>query len=264
MQQRSNDRPLFILLLMTLALLILSSGSLRAANQAQPGEIVENSIGMKLAFIPAGIFTMGSPADERMRQDEERQREVKISRPFRISATEVTQQQWQAIMELDRSANQGDTLPVENISWREAVEFCRKLSEKEGKRYRLPTEAEWEYACRAGTTGAFSPDADLEEIAWFDDNSDGQSHPVGLKRPNSWGLHDMHGNVAEWCSDTYGPYEGDGQVVDPEGPEQGRGRVVRGGSWRGFPPSLRCAARSSAPESYQLPYIGFRVVMEPD
>jgi formylglycine-generating enzyme required for sulfatase activity len=243
---------------------LLSTGLLPAGNDPQPGETEENSIGMKLAFIPAGTFTMGSPPDERMRQDEERQRQVRISRPFRISVTEVTQAQWQAVMDMNRSAHQGEDLPVENISWRDAVEFCQRLSEKEGKRYRLPTEAEWEYACRAGVSGAFSPDADLEEIAWFDDNSGGQSRPVGLKRPNAWGLYDMHGNVAEWCSDAYGPYEGDGEIVDPAGPEQGRGRVVRGGSWRGFPPSLRCAARSSAPESYQLPYIGFRVVKELD
>jgi formylglycine-generating enzyme required for sulfatase activity len=259
MQQRIN-RVLFLLL--TTTALLLAAGLLTAGNDPQPGDIIEDSIGIRLAFVPAGTFTMGSPPDERMRQDEERQRHIRISRPFRMSATEVTQGQWQAVMELNRSSNQGDSLPVENVSWRDAVEFCRKLSEKEGKRYRLPTEAEWEYACRAGTAGAFSPEADLEQIAWFDGNSDGRSQPVGRKVPNAWGLYDMHGNVAEWCSDAYAPYEGNGEIVDPAGPEQGRGRVVRGGSWRGFPPSLRSAARSSAPESYQLPYIGFRVVME--
>ena len=226
------------------------------------GDVYENSIGMKLVWIPAGSYTMGSEPGEKGRQEEEIQHVVRISRPFRISVTEVTQKQWVGITGYNRSNRQGEELPVEKISWGSAVEFCKKLSAKEGKTYRLPTEAEWEYACCAGAVGAFGGTGQIQEMGWYEANSNGQTHPVAGKKPNAWSLFDMHGNVAEWCSDYYSPAYPEGDSVDPPGPKDGRARVVRGGSYTYFAASSRCAARSSLPESYQVPHTGFRVVME--
>jgi formylglycine-generating enzyme required for sulfatase activity len=228
----------------------------------KPGKIVENSIGMRLAYIPGGSFTMGSEPDERGRQEEEVQHVVKITRSFWMSITEVTQTQWTAVMGFNRSNHQGSDLPVEKVSWGSVTEFCKKLSLKEGKLYQLPTEAEWEYACRAGSTGAFGGTGQLNDMGWYEDNSGGATHPVAGKKPNAWGLFDMHGNVAEWCGDYYVLEYADGEAVDPTGPKEGRARVVRGGSYSYFAASCRCAARSSLPESYQVPHVGFRVVME--
>jgi formylglycine-generating enzyme required for sulfatase activity len=165
-------------------------------------------------------------------------------------------------MAANRSPQVGDDLPVTSVSWKEGQEFCQKLSRKEGATYRLPTEAEWEYACRAGTTHPPAAGPDLADLAWYADNSDGTTRAVGQKRPNAWGLHDLLGNVAEWTLDVYGPYPPVEEEKDPKGPATGTTRVVRGGSWRGFPPALRCAARIGTPESYQLPHVGLRVVRE--
>jgi formylglycine-generating enzyme required for sulfatase activity len=219
-----------------------------------------DSVGLRMVLVPAGSFVMGSPPDAPLRQEEEVPRRVTVTRAFRISATEVTQRQWLALMPTNRSPHRGDDLPVTSVSWREAEEFCRKLSQKEGATYRMPTEAEWEYACRAGADlgGA----TDLGAVAWYAENAGGVTHPVGQKEPNAWGLHDMLGNVAEWTLDAYGPYPRVGKEADPKGPATGSTRVVRGGSWRGFLPALRCAARVGAPESYQLPHVGLRVVRE--
>ena len=240
--------------------LVAGCGSEEA--NTEPGNVVVNSVGMKLAYIPAGEFEMGSPIDEKGRAGDELRHRVKLTRGFRIGVTEVTQGQWEAVMGYNRSNFKGENLPVEKMSWREAVTFCKKLSEKEGRVYRLPTEAEWEYACRAGATGAFAGTGNIDEMAWYADNSEETSHPVGTKAANAWGLSDMHGNVAEWCSDRYGADYPEGEVVDPEGPGEGTYRVVRGGSWSHFVRACRCAARNSVPESYQLRQTGFRVVME--
>jgi formylglycine-generating enzyme required for sulfatase activity len=126
----------------------------------------------------------------------------------------------------------------------------------------LPTEAEWEYACRSGGISPSATGADLSAVAWYADDSEGTTHPVGLKGPNAWDLHDMLGNAAEWTADVYGPYPRSEEATDPVGPATGSTRVVRGGSWRSFPPALRCAARVGTPESYQLPHVGLRVVQE--
>jgi formylglycine-generating enzyme required for sulfatase activity len=212
-----------------------------------------------MVLVPAGTFQMGSPTGEPQRQEEEHPRRVTLRRPFRIASTEVTVKQWRALMASPQTPADDD-LPVAAVSWKEAQEFCQKLSEKEGATYRLPTEAEWEYACRAGAEGP--PAEVLEGGAWYADNSDGSARPVGQKQPNAWGLYDMLGNVAEWTQDAYGPYPRKGEDQDPKGPLTGASKVVRGGSWRAFKPALRCAARTSTPESYQLPHVGLRVVME--
>jgi formylglycine-generating enzyme required for sulfatase activity len=230
--------------------------------EPRDGDVVTNSLGMRMVPVPAGSFGMGSPPGEALRQEEETPRRVTLTRAFRMAATEVTQRQWLALMPQNRSPQPGDDLPATSVSWNEAQEFCRKLSEKEGTTYRLPSEAEWEYACRAGGAAPSSSGAKLAAVAWYADNSEGTTHPVGSKGPNAWGLHDMLGNVGEWTLDVYGPYPRTEEEKDPEGPTAGSTRVVRGGSWRGFPPALRCAARVGTPGSYQLPHVGLRVVQE--
>lgn len=228
----------------------------------KPGSIYVNSIDMKFAYIPAGSFLMGSPFDEKGHQSDEFPHQVTLTHPFRISITEVTQFQWKAVVNVNRSNFSGDGLPVEKVGWQEAVLFCKKLSEKEVKTYRLPTEAEWEYACRSGSTKPFSGSGNLDQIAWYADNSLDTTHPVGSKLPNAWGLYDMHGNVSEWCLDSYNPEYPNTIVNNPTGPEAGTYRVIRGGAWDSFPVACRSAARSSAPASYQFKQTGFRVVME--
>jgi formylglycine-generating enzyme required for sulfatase activity/N-acetylneuraminic acid mutarotase len=235
---------------------------LNLADLPEPGETITNSIGMKFAYIPPGRFLRGTPWEKPDRQYDERPHAVRITKPFRIGVTEVTQAQWEAVMGVNRSNFRGADLPVEKISWREAVEFCERLSRKEARTYRLPTEAEWEYACQAGATGPFAGTGRLDDMAWYDGNSGGTTHPIGTKQPNAWGLYDTHGNVAEWCSDIYDADYPKTEAVDPVGPCEGLDRVIRGGSWAHFPLGCRSAARNSAPPSYQFRETGFRVVLE--
>jgi formylglycine-generating enzyme required for sulfatase activity len=228
---------------------------------AEPSpDVLTNSVGMRMVRIAPGSFLMGSPPGEPLRQDEETPRRVALTRVFRMAATEVTGRQWLGVMPGTPNVQPGDH-PVASVSWAEATEFCAELSRREGRSYRLPTEAEWEYACRAGAPSG-AAGADLASVAWYSENSEGATHPVAQKAPNAWGLHDMLGNAAEWTLDAYGPYAKDDPVRDPRGPEAGTGRVVRGGSWRSFPPALRCAARAGTPPSYQLAHVGLRVVQE--
>jgi formylglycine-generating enzyme required for sulfatase activity len=187
------------------------------------GMEVTNSIGMKLRLIPAGEFMMGSPGAERS-DDDETQHRVTLTKPFYLGVTEVTQEQYQKVMGTNPSQFKGPQNPVEKVSCADAVEFCRKLSampaeKTAGHVYRLPTEAEWEYACRAGTTTSYSfgdSVLQLSEYGWLNDNSYSSTHPVGEKKPNAWGLYDMHGNVWEWCQDWHG--------ADPSGFGDGSNR----------------------------------------
>jgi formylglycine-generating enzyme required for sulfatase activity len=230
----------------------------RAVEPAGGSAPLTNSVGMTLVLAPAGSFTMGSPPGTPLRQEEETTRQVALSKPFRMSATEVTRGQFAAVMG-QNAVPQGEAdLPAVAVSWRDAQAFCQKLSQKEGARYRLPSEAEWEYACRAGGDGA----TDIDSTAWHAGTSDETAHPVARKQPNAWGLHDMLGNVAEWTQDVYAPYPRVERETDPTGPAKGTTRVVRGGAFRSFPPAVRCAARASASEPYQLAHVGFRVVQE--
>lgn len=245
-----------------LACVCLVVGCKAKKQEWKAGEVIVNSLGMKLVYIPAGEFAMGSSVDEKGRQGDELQHIVRLTLPFWIGATEVTQGQWKAVMGINRSHFEGDGLPVEKVSWQDATAFCKKLSEKEGRRYRLPSEAEWEYACRAGATDAFSGTGNIDDMGWYESNSEGRTHPVGTKKPNAWGLYDMHGNVSEWCGDIYAADYPRELVVDPAGAAEGTYRVIRGGSWNYFSGGCRCAARSSAPSSYQFRHTGFRVVME--
>lgn len=230
------------------------------------GESFTNSIGMKLTYIPAGEFMMGSPAGEPDRYGDEQQHRVRLTQPFFMATTEVTQAQWRAVMGNNPSHFKGDNLPVENVSWDDAMAFCAALSKKEGKMYRLPTEAQWEYACRAGTTTAYSTGNGLEALkraGWG--SYDGEfgsaksTKAVGSFRANAWGLYDMHGNVLEWCSDWYGGYP-NGNATDPTGMPNGDSRVLRGGSWFHNPDLCRAAYRLRITPDSRINLIGFRVV----
>ena len=184
-----------------------------------------------------------------------------------MACTPVTQSQWKAVMGNNPSHFQGDDLPVECVLWSDAVAFCGKLGEKEGRKYRLPTEAEWEYACRAGTKTEYytgDGEAALNEAGWYKNNSEGKTHPVGQKKPNPWGLYDLHCNVGQWCSDYHGDYPA-GNVADPRGPAVGdkdASHVLRGGSWGAFPARCRAALRDWHAPDYRTSGIGFRVCLE--
>ena len=238
---------------------------------------VVNSIGMELIEIPAGKFTMGSPAGEKGRQPSEEQFAVTLTKPFALGKTEVTQGQWKQVMGTEPWEGQDyvqahKDCPATFVSFFDAVEFCETLTVlerkagrlKDAEEYRLPTEAEWEYACRAGTTTAFSFGADAKQLgdyAWFKGNAldagEQYAHKVGLKKPNPWGLYDMHGNVWEWCSDWYGDKLPGG--ADPFCPEGGSLRVDRGGGWMGIPVLCRSAFRFSDDPLYRSGDLGFRV-----
>jgi formylglycine-generating enzyme required for sulfatase activity len=275
---------------------------------------IANSIGMKLALIPPGEFTMGS-ADEEIAAEIERAKgdkgrmsaegpshRVKITKPFYLAIYPVTQGEFEKVMDADPSAftekqmdasaftpplSEGEVKsrlnvrkklagketsrhPVETVHWLEAIEFCRRLSaipaERAARRvYRLPTEAEWEYSARAGTTTRWccgDDEADLQQFAWFNKNAGGMTHPVGEKKPNAWGLCDMHGNVYQWCADWFGAdYYQHSPPSDPAGPAAGSDRVMRGGSWSFNSSDCRSAHRFGAARAHRTRNIGFRVVV---
>jgi len=215
---------------------------------------------MELKFLPGGTFAMGGGSAH----------QVTLTQPLYMGVHEVTQSQYEQVMGNNPSDFTGRSNPVEQVSWVEAVEFCRKLSalpaeKSAGRVYRLPTEAEWEYACRAGTTTEYSfgnDKSELGEYAWFDGNSDRTTHPVGQKRSNGWGLYDMHGNVWEWCQDWYGDSPS-GSVADPTGPSSGSDRVLRGGGWRYGARDCRSAGRSYGTPDDRNRHLGFRLVLSP-
>jgi formylglycine-generating enzyme required for sulfatase activity len=219
-------------------------------------------ITITFVFIYPGRFLMGE-VDERYSLGD--QHEVTISNPFYIGATEVTQAQFEAVMGINPSTFKDATNPVEMVSWNDAMEFCAKLSRRTKQTVRLPTEAEWEYACRAGSKTAFSfGDADegLGEYAWYIANSDLKTHPVALKKPNAWGLYDMHGNVLEWCADWYTGLYPNEAVTDPRGPVSGMGRVLRGGACDLDAGFCRSACQGESADPNYLRYnMGFRVVV---
>ncbi len=229
---------------------------------------IENSLGMQFMRIEAGSFLMGSPTYERHREQDETQHPVTLSQPFALQTTPVTQQQWEAVLGFNPSDFKGDDLPVENVSWNDIMtRFLPKLNEMGIGNYRLPTEAEWEYAARAGSWHAYyhlEDASQLDTYAWYTNNSGFQTQPVAAKQPNSWGLYDMYGNVWEWCQDWYnGPYSKEPQT-DPLGPPRGLGRVMRGGSWFCNAPSCRSATRGYMPPETRIRLIGFRLVREVD
>jgi formylglycine-generating enzyme required for sulfatase activity len=225
-----------------------------------------DGVKMKFALIPAGEFVMGSSETEKDRGDGEGPaHKVTIKKAFYIGVTEVTQAQWKALMGgSNPSQYKGDDMPVERVAWDGCRGYLKLLSEKEKKIFRLPTEAEWEYACRAGSAMRYSGGDDdnaPDEAGWHTENSGGTTHPVAQKKPNAWGLYDMHGNVWEWCQDFYGEYK-DGDQVDPTGVEMGMGRVMRGGSWLDAAKDCRSAKRYFFLADISVVNSGFRTVME--
>lgn len=219
----------------------------------------DNSIGMEFVKIPAGSFQMGSPTSEPNRgEDEGPQRKVTISKDFYMGKTEVTQEQYEKVMGSNPSSFTGcPKCPVEMVSWDDAQEFIKKLNAKNDGVYRLPTEAEWEYAARAGTTGAYA--GSLDAMAWYNSNSGDKTHEVATKQPNAWGLFDMHGNVEEWTSDWFGDYAS-GTAIDPTGPTSGGYREFRGGSYWHQADSLRSADRNGVHAGIRYSSLGFRLV----
>ena len=252
-----------------------------------PGEdgsvTLPGGVPLDFVWIEPGTFIMGSPEDELGRDDDEIQHQVTLTQGYWLGKYEVTQAQYEAIMGKNPSKFQGTDLPVEQVSWDDAMEFCAKLTEieqeagilPEGYEYTLPTEAQWEYACRAGTTTAFNngtnipteeqlwkePCPNLDEVGWYGYNSDEATHPVGQKQPNAWELYDMHGNVWEWCLDRYDDYP-TSAVTDPTGPDTDSIPVLRGGSWYDYASGCRSALRyNSNPSSIIDASIGFRVAL---
>jgi formylglycine-generating enzyme required for sulfatase activity len=244
-----------------------------------PGQgFVIHSCGIKLNWVAPGRFQMGSPVGEAGRSnDEGPQTEVKISRGFWLGIFTVMQEEWTAVAEEVSDLNsepsyfRGNRLPVEQVSWEDCQAWLQALNRMEhgrlphGFQYRLPTEAEWEFACRAGSSTRFcfgESDGPLGDYAWYSGNAGGQVHPVGEKRPNGWGFHDMHGNVWEWCDDRYGGPLPGGTVTDLRG-VAGLNRVFRGGSWGVGPSRCRCAYRVWNKPAYSDSTLGFRVALAP-
>jgi formylglycine-generating enzyme required for sulfatase activity len=239
----------------------------RSQRLGLPVEIT-NRFGMKLVLIPAGEFMMGSPgSDDDAFHDEKPQRRVKITKPFYLGVTEVTQEQYEQVMGENPSEFKDDPqCPVEKVSWEDAEKFCERLSEKEGKTYQLPTEAQWEYACRSGSTTKWcfgDSESQLDDYAWYDDNSGNTTHPVGQKKPNAWGLYDMHGNVWEWCANWWDDDYSESSSTDPTGPSSGSVRVGRGGGWYDAAWYCRSAYRYGGPPGIGVDHLGFRVSLVP-
>ena len=229
--------------------------------------VVDKLSGIRLKLVPAGELLMGDPWFEESRPAHR----VRISQAFYVGIFPVTQKEWSKVMRTNPSRFKGSELAVENVSWDDCQDFIKRLNEAAPPGgLRLPTEAEWEHACRAGSRTIFSfgdEERDLDLHGWFRQNSKGQTHPVGRKKPNAWGLYDMHGNVFEWCADWfdgdyYRQFCGDETVADPSGPASGFERVLRGGCWDSEPSGCYSGVRSLALPQTKKPYIGFRVAMD--
>lgn len=254
------------------------SPALYIPQQPKPLSTWTNEIGMTFVRIPAGMFMMGSNNGY---ANEQPVHEVTISKPFDLQTTPVTQKQWKAVMAKvvkektwprntyygkPSSFSKGINArlrPVDKVSWHEAKLFLEHLNQSEDGGYRLPTEAEWEYACRAGSETRYhfgNDEQDLGKYAWYNANSGSQTHPVATKKPNAWGLYDMHGNVWEWVEDWYASgYYSTSPRTDPSGPDSGTSRVLRGGSWNSFPDFLCAASRNANTPLVHEYYNGFRV-----
>jgi formylglycine-generating enzyme required for sulfatase activity len=231
--------------------------------------VLPGNIPLEFVYIKPGKFLRGSAAEEINRDaDEGPQHSVVISKGFYLGVHEVTQRQWSAMMGLNPSmfqqkSDEEDTLnrPVDSVSWEDTQQFLQRINALGVGKFRLPTEAEWEYAARGGTNTPFSLETDVHQFAWANSRSQARTHPVGGKSPNPWGLFDIHGNVWEWCHDWYGPYDAESKV-DPTGPRDGNEKVFRGGSWYDFPFVSRSANRHRHPPNKKYTAIGFRLLLE--
>ena len=228
-----------------------------------------DKVDLEMVGIKPGTFMMGSPVNEEGRFDGEVLHKVTLTKGYWLGRYEVTQAQYKAVTGTNPSKFRGDNNPVETVSWNDAMEFCKKLTEiekaagrlPEGYEYTLPTEAQWEYACRAGTTGKYNIEgAEMYDLAWYGDNGGRKTHPVGQKLPNAWGLYDIHGNVWEWCLDWGGDYP-TSAVTDPTGPIMGERRVIRGGSWDCYARFCRSANQGTYAPGNRISLVGFRVCL---
>ena len=281
------------------ALSLMASTVITQAESVKEGENcaipLTEEVKLDMVWIKPGTFTMGSPEDELGRDDDEVQHQVTLTKGYWLGKYEVTQRQWRTVMESNPSKFVGDDLPVEQVSWEDAMEFCRKLTERErnaerlpsGYEYTLPTEAQWEYACRAGTTSSLNNGKNvssaevrekgvcdnLDEVGWYWMNGGMKNwnggddpaictHPGGQKKPNNWGLYDMHGNVCEWCLDWVGDYQ-TSSVTDPKGSNTSKFRVLRGGGWSSFPRYCRSANRIWGVPHCRGCDLGFRLALTP-
>ncbi|MBI1830350.1 MAG: formylglycine-generating enzyme family protein [Planctomycetes bacterium] len=225
---------------------------------------------MKFAWIPPGTFTMGSTGKEKGRGDDETPHQVALTKGFYLGVHAVTQEQWQAAMGNNPSHFKGEKgLPVDQVSWNDCQAFCKKLRERDNNAYRLPTEAEWEYAARAGTTTPYHFGETLStDLANYNGNfiyGNGKkgiyrekTTPAGRFPANAWGLHDMHGNIWQWCQDWHGGLPSQA-VSDPQGPKTGKNRMLRGGSWGSHPVFCRSANRNFADPDERTEFYGLRV-----
>ena len=228
-----------------------------------------NDFGIELVYVRGGTFTMGCTSEQGgdCEGDEKPAHQVTLS-DFYIGKYEVTQKQWRAVMGSDPPELRFkgcDNCPVERVSWNDIQEFIKKLNQKTGKNYRLPTEAEWEYAARGGIQSKgykYAGSNNIGEVAWYDGNSSSKTHPVGGKKANELGLYDMSGNVWEWCSDWYGSYSS-GSQRNPQGPSSGSSRVLRGGCWDGYSGDCRVAYRGSGNPGFRHSNSGFRLAVAP-
>ena len=264
--KRSSTKRVYLLLTFFIATELLSTPC-SAAEKNDPETFI-NSINMKFIRVPSGIFFMGSQEHEEGSTKEKPRHRVHITEPFYLGQYEVTQKQWSAVMGKMHPSNfPSPDRPVDEVSWNDVQAFIQKLNEIEKEHsYRLPTEAEWEYAARAGseTPYCFGNDLDrtlLKQYAWYELNSDKQSHPVGSLQANAWGFYDMHGNVAEWVQDLYDKnYYARSPEENPVGPLTGKKRVSRGGSWINQAYSCRSAFRGYFSADYTDSDFGFRIV----
>lgn len=243
------------------------SGAAQATQQTRPSlketEMIDlgDGVQLELVLIRPGSFMMGSSTRD---YDESPVHQVTLTEPYYIGKYEVTQAQWEKVMGENPSHFKGSSLPVDNVSWEDCQRFLVELRKKAGRRFALPTEAQWEYACRAGTTTAYSfgdDEKNLAEHAWYAGNSELKTHPVGEKKPNPWGLYDIHGNVFEWCADWYSEAYHSGDATDPSGAPKGERRIVRGGAWLYVSDNLRSSDRGFSPADYRINEYGLRCVM---
>ena len=233
----------------------------------KPIGTINNILGMEFSYIKPGNFMMGTPSGEHGRQEYETRHRVTLTQGYYLQTTEVTQGQWKAVMGSNPSKFFGDNCPVEQVSWDDAQSFIQKLNAREGgTHYRLPTEAEWEFACRAGSDTPYANGKSLSSLGWYFANSVRmKTHPVAGKSQNDWGLYDMHGNVEEWCQDWFFDYYS-GNATNPAGPSMGSIRVIRGGSWQstvGYVSSCRSASRSFTSPGHRSCDLGFRLARTP-
>ena len=212
---------------------------------------------MEMIYVAPGTFTMGSPSSEEGRYNGETQHRVTLTKGFWLGKYEVTQTQWESVMGENPSRFKGGNRPVDYVSWEDCQRFISKVNSQQHCGARLPTEAEWEFACRAGSTGPYGGNGNLDDMGWYDSNSGRETHIVGQKQANAWGFYDMHGNVWEWCEDWFGDYGS--ATTDPTGPTSGEKRVLRGGSWLNFARLCRSAYRSRVNLDWRIRNYGFRL-----